>query len=36
MPFATPSLADIAATISKHPVVFHNTVFQLQATTAVL
>ena len=35
MPFATPSLPDIAAAVAKHPAVFHNTFFHLQATTAV-
>ena len=35
MSFATPSLEDIAATVAKHPPVFHNTFFHLQDTTAV-
>ena len=33
-PFATLS-TDVAATVAKHPAVFHNTFFHLQATTAV-
>ena len=35
MPFATPSLPDIAGAVAKHPAVFHNTFFHLQATTVV-